>query len=146
MATTAVPFNHNEPPTLDDDRDSEIARLAERWMIENSWVKQHTKRQHELEQELLPLLETKREGRTTHTTKHNKRIVCTTRVNRSVDGAELLKIRNQIPADVLPMKVKEVLDEPKFKSLQSTHPDFFQSFSRCVTSKPGKAHFKIEEV
>jgi len=128
---TAV--NHNEPS---------MTALAELWLIEKDLEQKARAARIDLENRMLPFIDTKEEGSTTVKTPHRK-ITVTTSINRRLDGTELNKIRSQIPESLLCLKTKEVLDEVRLRQLELNEPDWYRLMSRAFTSKVAKPNFKI---
>lgn len=127
-------LHHNEP---------DLDRLAERWLQEKTMEDGCKKRRIQLENEMLPLVAQRPEGQATTLTNHGRKIVLKSRVNRTLDGTELNKIRGQIPESLLPLNVKEVLDTERLRFLQLNEPSTYQLISRCITSKPAKPNITV---
>ena len=129
--------NHNEP---------DLDQLAESWIMQKKCEEGARQKRLEIEQRMLPLLEQKVEGQATTTTRHNKKIVVKKRIKRSFDAKALSQIRNQIPTDMLPLKISEVLDVKRMKYLQNNEPETFKLFERCIVSQPEKPNISIETI
>ena len=125
--------NHNEP---------DLNALAELWVMHKEVENGARDARIDVEQRLMPFLETKEEGSKTVNTKHRK-ITVKTGFTRTLDGTALNKIRKNLTEEMLPLTVKEVLDEKRLRHYQLNEPDFYREFSRAFTTKPSKPNFKI---
>jgi hypothetical protein len=127
---------HNQP---------EIDALAEQWLMLKEIIDQNKKALLSIERDLVPLLKSKDEGSATTHTPMGKKIVLKQKTNYRLDGKKLLQIKDQIPADMLPVKVKELLDEPRLKHLRLNEPDTYRLFAQALTATPAKPYVTIEE-
>jgi len=130
----AIDLHHNEP---------NLDRLAERWLQEKELEDSCKRRRIELETEMLPLLSHRPEGQTSTKTNQGRQIVLKTKLNRTLDGVELNKIRDKIPADLLPLQAKEVLDLKRLRYLQNNEPETYRLLAGCITTKPAKPNITI---
>ena len=128
--------NHNEP---------DLDQLAEIWLMQKACEEGARKKRLEVEQRMLPLLEQKVEGQATTTTRHNKKIVVKKQIKRSFDGKALNKVRKEIPVDMLPLKISEVLDTKRLRYLKNNEPETYKILSRCIVSEPQKPNITIEQ-
>jgi len=133
---TVVNLHHNEPDlraklaVIECHKSTEDAARAAR---------------HKAEAELIELLGCPQEGQETHDIEDRK-IVITQKINRKFNAAALTKIRNDIPEDLLPLKVQEVLDVKRLRYLQNNEPDTYRILSRAIVSQPAKPNIKIEKL
>jgi len=127
---------HNQP---------EIDALAEQWLMTKEIIDQNKKALLSIERDLVPLLNSKDEGSATTHTPMGKKIVLKQKTNYRLDGKKLLQIKDDIPADMLPVKVKELLDEPRLKYLRLNEPDVYRLFAQALTATPAKPYVTIEE-
>ena len=124
---------------------SSLDSLADRWLMKKEELETAKQQLIEIEQEILPLVSAVDDRSVTPATQDGKRVTVKLPMRYSLDGTKLNDIRGQIPAELLPLKVKELLDEPALKNLRSTHPHFYTIFAQCVSSKPGKPNITIKE-
>lgn len=133
---TVVDLHHNEPDlkaklaVIECHKSTEDAARAAR---------------HKAEAELLELLDTPQEGQKT-IYKDGRKITITQKINRKFDAAALTKIRNDIPEQMLPLKLQEVLDVKRLRFLQNNEPDTYRILSRAIVSQPAKPSIKIEHI
>ena len=88
-------------------------------------------------------IETEEGSRTTTTPAGNK-IILKQGYNYTFDGTALNRIRAQIPAALLPLKTKEILDEPRLRELRSNEPDTYAILATAIRKRPAKPYIKIE--
>ena len=124
---------------------SSLDSLADRWLMKKEELETAKQQLIEIEQEILPLVSAVDDRSVTTATQDGKRVTVKLPMRYSLDGTKLNEIREQIPTELLPLKIKELLDEPALKNLRSTHPHFFTIFAQCVSSKPGKPNITIKE-
>ena len=119
--------------------------LADSWLMKKAEVEAAKAELIAIEQRILPLVSARQDGSVTTQTQDGKRVTVKLPMRYSLDGTKLNDIREQIPPELLPLKIKELLDEPALKNLRSSHPHFYTIFAQCVSSKPGKANITIKE-
>ena len=124
---------------------SSLDSLADRWLMKKEELETAKQQLIEIEQEILPLVSAVDDRSVTTATQDGKRVTVKLPMRYSLDGTKLNDIREQIPTELLPLKVKELLDEPALKNLRSSHPHFYTIFAQCVSSKPGKPNITIKE-
>ena len=124
---------------------SSLDSLADRWLMKKEELETAKQQLIEIEQEILPLVSAVDDRAVTTATQDGKRVTVKLPMRYSLDGTKLNDIREQIPPELLPLKIKELLDEPALKNLRSTHPHFYTIFAQCVSSKPGKPNITIKE-
>ena len=119
--------------------------LADSWLMKKQEVEAAKAELIAIEHRILPLVSARQDGSVTTQTQDGKRVTVKLPMRYSLDGKRLNEIREQIPTELLPLKVKELLDEPALKNLRSSHPHFYTIFAQCVSSKPGKPNITIKE-
>ena len=124
---------------------SSLDSLADRWLMKKEELETAKQQLIEIEQEILPLVSAVDDRSVTTATQDGKRVTVKLPMRYSLDGTKLNEIREQIPTELLPLKIKELLDEPALKNLRSSHPHFYTIFAQCVSSKPGKPNVTIKE-
>lgn len=124
---------------------SSLDSLADRWLMKKEELETAKQQLIEIEQEILPLVSAVDDRSVTTATQFGKRVTVKLPMRYSLDGKRLNEIREQIPTELLPLKVKELLDETALKNMRTEHPHFYKIFSQCVSSKPGKPNITIKE-
>ena len=79
------------------------------------------------------------EGAKTFKTKSGEKYRIIRKMNRKLDAKELLRIRSQIPQQLLPLQISEVLDKKKLTHLQNNEPDTYRLIAQAIVATPGKA-------
>ena len=92
------------------------------------------------EEEMISLLEVKQEGATSHQIGPYK-ITLTGRLNRKVDLDILDKL--QIPANLIPIKMKRELDVTGVKYLENNEPEIYKLFTKAMTVEPAKTSVTV---
>jgi hypothetical protein len=64
----------------------------------------------------------------------------------SFDQEKWVIARRNIPADLLPEKIKYDVDKTGIEWLKENNPEVYKTVSDCVTFKIGKVSFKIEKL
>jgi hypothetical protein len=92
---------------------------------------------------ILQITDTKEEGTCTTKTRYFK---CSTvgKLTRSLDPEVWANIKDDIPEDLQPVKVKESIDLPKLRAIESANPDLFKFISKAISTKPAKTQVKVE--
>jgi len=134
MTLKSVP-THNQPS---------VDALADQWLMLKEVIQQNQKALLKVEQSLIPLLNSRADGQATTRTPMGKKIVLKNKNNYTLNGTKLLKVRNKIPADLLPLKTKELLDEKQLKYLRNNEPETYAIFADAITAKPAKPNLTVE--
>ena len=134
MGLQSVP-QHNQPS---------VDALADQWLMLKEVIRQNQKALLKVEQSLIPLLKSREDGSATTRTPMGKKIVLKQKNNYKLDGTKLLKVRNKIPEELLPLKVKELLDEPRLKYLRNNEPEVYAIFAQALTATPAKPNVTVE--
>ena len=129
-------LKHNEP---------DLNAKLEVWECHKACEESAREARIKAEEELLPFFDSK-EGGTKTFYQNGRKITITRKLDRKFDGQALNKIRDDIPEDLLPLKVSEVLDVKRLKFLQNNEPDTYRLISRAIVTTPAKAHIKIEKI
>lgn len=119
--------------------------LADSWLMKKQEVETAKAELIAIEQRILPMVSARQDASVTTQTQSGKRVTVKLPMRYSLDGKRLNEIREQIPTELLPLKVKELLDEPALKMMRTKHPDFYTIFAQCVSSRPGKPNITIKE-
>ena len=92
------------------------------------------------EEELIALLVVKQEGATSHQVGPYK-ITLTGRLNRKVDLDVLDTL--QIPAELIPIKMKRELDVTGVKYLENNEPELYKTLCAALTIEPAKTSVTV---
>lgn len=127
-------IKHNEPPA---------SELAQTWLNLKATEERAYRERMKVEQQLLDYVETKDEGSKTTTLPDGTKITVTGRINRSLDFKAFEQIRDLFPAELMPTKLVEQVDDGAVRELRENWPDLYRHLVPCLTSKPGKPTFKV---
>ena len=121
-----------------------IDALADQWLMMKQLIASNQAELLRIEQNLIPLLNAKDDGSATTHTPLGKKVVLKNKTNYKLDGTKLLKVRQKIPEALLPLKVKELLDEPRLKYLRNNEPEVYAIFADALTATPAKPNVTVE--
>ncbi len=121
-----------------------IDGLADMWLMKKQEIERAKLDLVTIEQKMMPLLEQTEEGSRTTTTPAGNKVTLRCGFNYSFNGTALHRIRAQIPAALLPLKTKEVLDEPRLRELRSNEPETYAILATAIRKRPAKPYIKIE--
>jgi len=94
---------------------------------------------------LLPLVESTEGGSKTNNVDGYK-ITVKRPINRTIDGEAWERIKDRIPTDLHPIRVKVEPDAKGCDWLRENRPELWVVAAEAITEKPGKAGFTVEEV
>ena len=66
-------------------------------------------------------------------------------INRTIDGEAWELVKERIPADLRPVRVKIEPDAKGCDWLRENRPELWAIAAEAITEKPGKAGFTVEE-
>ena len=66
------------------------------------------------------------------------RVTLTRKLSHKIEPSDLANIRDRIPVELLPVRVKEEPDMTALKKLRKSHPEVATLFSRALVSMPAK--------
>lgn len=102
-------------------------------------------RRLEIEGIITQIAPTKDEGTAVTKTRYYK---CTTvgKMTRKLDVERWSEIRAQIPEELQPVKVQQVVDLPKLRAIATGNPELYRLVveSKAITTKPAKTSIKVE--
>lgn len=124
---------------------TQINELAELWRQTKAAEDAHRADRIKIEEELAALVNVKEEGASTTKTDLYK-ITAKGNLNRSVDWKQYDTIRESIPEQLRPVKLKPELDIPGLRWLESNEPALYRIMVQCITTKPGKTGFAVEPI
>jgi hypothetical protein len=131
-----VNVHHNEPPltTLVDqwqalkqkEEDARLARVAHEALM-------------------LPYLEQVPQGSKTTTLSDGRKVTVKNGDSYSVDWQAWKQVKNDIPDELKPVKLKEVLSETALRYLMRNEVETYKAISKCFIARPQKAGITVKE-
>ena len=121
-----------------------IDELAGMWLMKKQELERTKLDLVGIEQKMMPLLEQTEEGSRTTTTPAGNKVTLRRGYNYTFDGTALHRIRAQIPAALLPLKTKEILDEPRLRELRSNEPETYRILATAIRKRPAKPYIRVE--
>ena len=73
-------------------------------------------------------------------------ITVTKSITVKLDQDKYAAVRNNIPENLLPEKIKYELDKKGFEFLKENEKEIYLMVSSCVTETPGKPTIKVEKI
>lgn len=122
-----------------------IQVLAKRWTTAKDMIRQLQDELIEIETELLPLVESTEGGSKTNNVDGYK-ITVKRPINRTIDGEAWERVKDRIPTDLHPIRVKVEPDAKGCEWLRENRPELWVVAAEAITEKPGKAGFTVEAV
>jgi len=122
-----------------------IKVLAKRWTTAKDMIKSLQDELIQIETELLPLLESNEGGSKTNNVDGYK-ITVKRPINRTIDGDAWEKVKESIPSDLWPIRVKVEPDAKGCDWLRENRPELWLVASEAISEKPGKPGFTVEAI
>lgn len=120
-----------------------VIELANQWLVAKAKEEAANKERIRIEDKILPFLEQKKEGAVTTELASGHKVTITNKLSRTMDFDAFARVRDQIPENLRPIKVKEVLDDAGVKWLQNNEPELYETIAPCLTVKPAKPGVRI---
>lgn len=120
-----------------------VEQLAIDWLRAKGEEAAANKRRVEIESQLVELIGKKDEGSKTQEV-GNFKITTTGKVTRKMEWDKWELVKEQIPANLHPIKTKEELDEKGVKWLKENQPEFYNLLPITVT--PAKTAIDIKVI
>ena len=120
-----------------------LTQLANEWLIAKYEEERANRERVSIEEKMLPFLEQKTEGSVTSELPSGHKITVTNKLTRASDFEAFNKIRDQIPENMRPVKIKEILDDAGVKWLANNEPAVYAILAPCLTVKPAKPGIKV---
>lgn len=98
-----------------------------------------------VETELIRLVGSKTEGRT-KLSGESFSVMTTGKLTRKLDLPIWESIKEKIPVEMHPVKVKTELDLTKLKKVKELSPANYKEISRAITETPAKTAVNVEEI
>ena len=124
--------------------ESYVDALASMWLMKKQEIERVKLELVGIEQQMMPFLDQKEEGSRTTTTPAGNKVTLRCGFNYSFNGTELNRIRAQIPAAFMPLKTKEILDEPRLRELRSNEPETYRILATAIRKRPAKPYIRVE--
>jgi hypothetical protein len=123
--------------------DDKAAILLKRWTTGKEMLDSLKKELQDIENELLERVEYNANGsRTTRLEGYKVTVKCP--INRSLDGYKWEEVKDSIPAEMWPIKIKVEPDAKGCTWLAENRPDLWGIAAQAITERPGKPGFTIE--
>ena len=122
-----------------------VEALCRDWLDAKRAETEANRRRLEIETQLAAALDVPQEGSKTHKLEGYK-VTVTQTVSRKLDVAVWDRIKDAIPPDLWPVKVKIEADGTGCKYLAKNEPALWRKIAKAIESKPGKPGFKVEAV
>jgi hypothetical protein len=126
-------------------RTKTVSELARQWVNVKAEVERLKSQLVELEEKMLPSLESVEGGSRTNSIEGFK-IVVKRPINRTIDGEKWEEVKDSIPGDLWPIRVKVEPDAKGCEWLAENEPKLWMIAAEAITEKAGKAGFTIEEI
>lgn len=121
-----------------------IKGLAKRWTTGKARIKELQDELVEIESAMLECVESTEGGSKTNHIEGYK-ITVKRPINRTIDGEAWEAVKDKIPADLWPIKMKVEPDAKGCDWLRENHPDLWAIAAEAIREKEGKAWFTVEE-
>jgi hypothetical protein len=122
-----------------------VQNLASEWVAKKATIKAMQDELIAIEQELLTMVDTVEDGSKTSKVDGYK-ITVKRPVNRTIDGEAWETVKDKIPAELWPVKIKVTPDDSACKKLAKENPKLWMIASEAITEKEGKPNFTIEAI
>lgn len=124
---------------------SNIDGLLAEWLDAKAAEQKAQALRYKIEAEITAAFDTKPEGAITHKTDEHK-VTLTQPVRRSVDARKWEMVKDRLPEDLHPIKIKIESDAAGMKWLAENEPDLWAKAAEAFETKPGKIGVKVEAV
>lgn len=122
---------------------SNVEALCQDWLEAKKAEELVRNQRIAIETALAEAFDVPQEGSKTHKIDHYK-ITLSQPVYRKLDEKKWLKVKDRIPADMAPIKVKVEADGIGCKWLAANEPEMWASIADAFEVKPGKVGVKVE--
>ena len=124
---------------------SNIDGLCRDWLDARKAENEANARRIKIEAQLAEALEVPEEGSKTHKTGSHK-ITVGQPIYRKVDEAAWAKVKDKIPENLRPVKVKIEADATGCKYLAKSEPALWKKIATAFTVTPGKVRIEVESI
>ena len=123
--------------------DDKAKVLLKRWTTGKEMLDSLKKELQDIENELLDLVEVNPTGaKTTRMEGYKVTVKCP--INRTIDGDKWEEVKDSIPPELWPIKIKVEPDAKGCTWLAENRPDLWGIAAQAITERPGKPGFTIE--
>lgn len=119
-----------------------LKTLAADWLAAKARERQAEAERVAVEEKIIALTGKKTEGSQTHDAGDGFKVVVKGVMNRKMDWTKWEQIKDQIPAELHPVKMKPALDDTGVKWLQENRVDLYALLP--ITATPGKTGIDIK--
>ena len=123
--------------------DEQAAILLKRWTTGKDMVDSLKKELADIENELLDMVGVNPYGSKT-TCLEGYKVTVKCPINRTIDGDKWEEIRDRIPPEMWPVKMKVEPDDKGCTWLAENRLDLWVLAAQAITEKPGKPGFTVE--
>lgn len=131
-----VNVHHNEPP---------LTTLVDQWQVLKQKEEDARAARVAHEAIMLPHLEQVPQGSKTTTLPDGRKVTVKNGDAYSVDWQAWKQIKDSIPDELKPVKLKEVLNETALRYLMRNEVDTYKSIAKCFIARPQKAGITVKE-
>lgn len=121
----------------------QLLKLCAQWLEAKAAEQRANKTRIAIEDDIVALTGKKDEGAQTHSIDGFK-VTITGKVSRKMDWDKWAAIKNQIPENLRPVKIKEELDERGVRYLADNEPEIYKLLP--IEVKPAKTAVEIKPV
>lgn len=119
-----------------------LKELCQKWLAAKARERQAADERAKIEAQMVALTGQKTEGSQTHDAGDGFKVVVKGVMNRKMDWDKWDQVKDQIPAELRPVKMKPTLDETGVKWLQENRVDLYALLP--ITATPGKTGIEIK--
>jgi len=131
-----VNVNHNEPP---------LTTLVDQWQVLKKKEEDARAARVAHEAIMLPYLEQVPQGSKTTTLSDGRKVTVKNGDSYSVDWQAWKQVKDSIPDELKPVKLKEVLSETTLRYLMRNEVDTYKGIAKCFIARPQKAGITVKE-
>ena len=131
-----VNLHHNEPP---------LTTLVDQWQVLKQKEEDARLARVAHEALMLPYLEQVPQGSKTTTLSDGRKGTVKNGDSYSVDWQAWKQVKNDIPDELKPVQLKEVLSETKLRYLMNNEVDTYKAIAKCFVARPQKPGITVKE-
>ena len=131
-----VNVHHNEPP---------LTTLVDQWQVLKQKEEDARAARVAHEAIMLPYLEQVPQGSKTTTLSDGRKVTVKNGDSYSVDWQAWKQVKDSIPDELKPVKLKEVLSETELRYLMRNEVDTYKAIAKCFIARPQKAGITVKE-
>ena len=119
-----------------------LKELCQKWLAAKARERQAADERAKIEAQMVALTGQKTEGSQTHDAGDGFKVIVKGVMNRKMDWDKWDQVKDQIPVELRPVKMKPTLDETGVKWLQENRVDLYALLP--ITATPGKTGIEIK--